>query len=75
MKRELARLIGPEWAERTAAIRRLRMALRGASTPPAAVKSATDEMIRREGWLPLGGTAADATDATTPTDHPRRVKA
>lgn len=81
MKRELARLIGPEWAERTAAIRRLRMALRGAGTPPAAVKSATDEMIRREGWLPLGSAAprSDETDAdtaaTTPTDHPRRVKA
>jgi precorrin-2 dehydrogenase/sirohydrochlorin ferrochelatase len=81
MKRELARLIGPEWAERTAAIRRLRMALRGAGTPPAAVKSATDEMIRREGWLPLGGGAPRSyktdndTAATTPTDHPRRVKA
>ncbi|MEN2975551.1 NAD(P)-dependent oxidoreductase [Tistrella bauzanensis] len=83
LKAELARLIGPEWAARTAAIRKLRMALRGRGLAPAAVKAASDALIRDNGWLPLAAAPAPArhdtdtasVDPVAAEDGPRRAKA
>jgi precorrin-2 dehydrogenase/sirohydrochlorin ferrochelatase len=51
IRAQLARQFGPEWAARTARIRRLRDAWRSEHLAPAEVATRTDAVLRSSGWL------------------------
>jgi precorrin-2 dehydrogenase/sirohydrochlorin ferrochelatase len=51
IRAHLAEQFGPEWAERTAFIRRLRDSWREDALPPAEIASLTDAVLRANGWL------------------------
>ena len=51
IRAQLARQFGPEWADRTAHIRRLRDGWRKDELAPAEISSLTDVVLRANGWL------------------------
>jgi precorrin-2 dehydrogenase / sirohydrochlorin ferrochelatase len=51
IRARLAEEFGPEWADRTARIRRLRDAWRREQRAPAEVSELTDAVLRANGWL------------------------
>jgi precorrin-2 dehydrogenase/sirohydrochlorin ferrochelatase len=51
IRAQLARQYGPEWAERTAQIRRMREAWRRDDYAPAEISSMTDVVLRANSWL------------------------
>ena len=51
IRARLAEEFGAEWAERTAAIRRLRDGWRGEQRPPREISELTDAVLRANGWL------------------------
>ena len=51
IRAQLARQYGPEWAERTAHIRRMREAWRRDDYAPAEISSMTDVVLRANSWL------------------------